>query len=92
MYRTPSDIVEDITVFREEFSTFLSNMKAMKHSSYVCEDYNVDLLEVKTNTPYCEYFDYVISQGPIPKITVPTRISEHSSTFIDITNVYTQAI
>ena len=29
VYRTPSDIVEDLTTFREEFSTLLSNMKAM---------------------------------------------------------------
>ena len=55
-----SDIVEDITTFREEFSTLLSNMKTMKHSCYVCGgDYNIDLLKVKTNKHYCEYFDEV---------------------------------
>ena len=69
VYRTPSDIVEDLTTFREEFSTLLSNMKAIKHSCYVCGDYNIDLLKVKTNKHYCEYFDEVISQGFIPKIT-----------------------
>ena len=31
VYKTPSDIVEDLTTFREEFSTLLSNMKAMKY-------------------------------------------------------------
>ena len=87
MYRTPSDIVEDITTFREEFSTLLSDMKTMKHSCYVCGDYNVDLLKVKTNKHYCEYFDKVISKSFIPKITLPTRKSEQSSTLID--NIYT---
>ena len=90
VYRTPSDIVEDITTFREEFSTLLSNMKTMKHSCSVCGDYNVDLLKVKTNKHYCEYFDEVISQGFIPKITLPTRISEQSSTLIG--NIYTNNI
>ena len=47
-------------------------MKTMKHSCYVCGDYNVDLLKVKTNKHYCEYFDEVISQGFIPKTTLPT--------------------
>ena len=90
MYRTPSDIVEGITAFREEFSTLLSNMKAMKHSCSVCGDYNVDLLKVKTNKHCCEYFDEVISQGFIPKVTLPTRISEQSSTLVD--NIYTNNI
>ena len=62
----------------------------MKHSCYVCGDYNIDLLKVKTNKHYCEYFDEVISQGFIPKITLPTRISEQSSTLID--NIYTSNI
>ena len=65
-------------------------MKTMKHSCYVCGDYNVDLLKVKTNKHYCEYFGEVISQGFIPKITLPTRISEQSSTLID--NIYTNNI
>ena len=38
VYRTPCDIAEDLTTFREEFSTLLSNMKAMKHACYVCGD------------------------------------------------------
>ena len=62
----------------------------MKHFCYVCGDYNIDLLKVKTNKNYCEYFDEVISQGLIPKITLPTRISEQSSTLID--NIYTSNI
>ena len=80
MYRTPSEIVEDINNFTTEFATLLSHMKAIRHSSYVCGDYNIDLLKVKRNKHYCEYFDEIISHGFIPKITLPTRISEHSST------------
>ena len=62
-------------------------MKATKHSCYVCGDYNIDLLEVKTNNHYFEYFDEVLSQSFIPRITLPT---EQSSTLID--NIYTNNI
>ena len=65
-------------------------MKAIRHSSYVCGDYNIDLLKVKRNKHYCEYFDEIISQSFIPKITLPNRISEHSSTLID--NIFTSNI
>ena len=82
-YRTPCEIVENMNIFNREFSLLLSCMKATKHSCYVCGDYNIDLLKVKTNNHYCEYFDEVVSQGFIPRITLPTRISEQSSTLID---------
>ena len=55
----------------------------MKHACYVCGDYNVDLIKVKTNKHYCELFDEVILQGFIPKITLPIRIAEQSGTLID---------
>ena len=56
----------------------------------MCGDYNIDLLKVKTKNHYCEYFDEVVSQGFIPRITLPTRISDQSSTLID--NIYTNNI
>ena len=83
MYRTPSEFVEDINNFTTEFAKLLSHMKAIRHSSYVCGDYNIDLLKLKKNKHYCEYFDEIISLGFIPKITLPTRISKNSSTLID---------
>ena len=61
------EIVGDINIFTTEFAKLLSHMKATRHSSYVCGDYNIDLLKVKTNKHYCEYFDEIISQGFIKK-------------------------
>ena len=52
-----------------------------------CGDYNIDLLKVKMNKHYCNYFDDVVSNGFFPKITLPTRLSDHSSTLID--NIFT---
>ena len=39
------------------------------------------------NKLYCNYFDDVVSNGFFPKITLPTRSSDHSSTLID--NIFT---
>ena len=38
-------------------------MKNLKHSTKVCGDYNIDLLKVKINKHYCDYFDEIISHG-----------------------------
>ena len=52
----------------------------------MCGDYNVDLLKLNS-TPFNEnYFDNILSAGYIPKITLPTRLSENS-TLID--NIFT---
>ena len=76
--------------FTAEFAILLSHMKAIRHFSYVCGDYNIDLRKVKTIKHYGEHFDKIISQGFFPNITLPTRIFEHSSTLID--NIFTSYI
>ena len=62
----------------------------LKHSSYVCGDFNIDLLKVKENRHYCKYFDEIIAHGLFSKITLPTRICESSSRLID--NIFTDSI
>ena len=87
IYRTPNELVDDINTFTNELSSFLVKLKNLKHSAYLCGDYNIDLLKVKINKHYCNYFDDVVSNGLFPKITLPTRLSDHSSTLID--NIFT---
>ena len=65
-------------------------MKTTKYCCYVCGDYNIDILKVKTKNHCCDYFDEVASQGFIPRITLTSRIPEQSSTLID--NIYTNNI
>ena len=43
----PNDIVSDLDAFKNEFSTLLSPIRNLRHSTYVCRDYNIDLLKVK---------------------------------------------
>ena len=87
IYRTPNELVDDINTFTNELSSFLVKLKNLKYSAYLCGDYNIDLLKVKINKHYCNYFDDVVSNGFFPKITLPTRLSDHSSTLID--NIFT---
>ena len=90
IYRKPNEIVNDLDAFTNELSSLLSKIKSIKHSSYVCGDYNIDLLKVKDNKHYCKYFDEIISHGCFSKITLPTRICESTSTLID--NIFTNNI
>ena len=88
--RKPNEIVNDLDAFTNELSSLLTKIKSIKQPSYVCGDYNIDLLKVKDNKHNCEYFDENISHGFFPKITFPTRICESTSTLID--NIFTNNI
>ena len=46
-------------------------------------DFNIDLLIVNLHAKTNEFVNDVISQGFLPKITRPTRITPHSATLID---------
>ena len=59
IYRTPNELVDDINTFTNELSSFLVKLNNLKHSAYLCGDYNIDLLKVKMNKHYCNYFDDV---------------------------------
>ena len=72
------------------YKYYCKSIKNLKPSSYVCGDFNIDLLKVKENRHYCKYADEIISHGLFLKITLPTRICESSSTLID--NIVTDNI
>ena len=69
---------------------FVRMVKQLNLSSYICGDYNIDLLKIKTNKHFNDFFDNFISVGFLPKITLPTRFTEQSSTLID--NVFSNNI
>ena len=94
MYRLPGMIVDDFKTFIDEFTSFLTTIKNMKHSAFICGDFNIDLLKIGSNRHFSSYFDSVISNGFFPRITLPTRLSEaintSSNTLID--NILTNNI
>ena len=69
-----------------EFNATLLENNANSQNTYMCGDYNVDLLKVNNAQFNDDYFHNILSAGYIPKVTLPTRLSENS-TLID--NVFT---
>ena len=87
VYRRPSELIDDLTQFIEEFSITLNNIHAISKQAYINRDFNIDLLQLHTNTHYNTFYDNTTAQGFFPKITRPTRSVGNSHTLID--NVFT---
>ena len=49
VYRKPGEIVDEMNAFLTEFSTLLQKVKNLNKLSYICGDYNIDLLKLKVN-------------------------------------------
>ena len=90
IYRPPCEITETFRTFLTEYDLFLNRLSRMKHATYICADFNIDLLKLYTKQHYNMFFDIVISSGFHPKIILLTRITDRSSTLIDniLANVY----
>ena len=59
------------------------NFNAKKKEVIILGDLNIDLLKSHTNQPASELLDTVMHYNNIPKITLPTRITETTATLID---------
>ena len=69
-----------------EFNATLLENHANSQNTYMCGDYKVDLLKVTDRQFNNDYFNQILTAGYIPKVTLPTRLSDNS-TLID--NVFT---
>ena len=88
--RLPLYDSDNLTSFTNEYIDILNTLRNRSKFVYLCGDFNIDLLKLNSNNNYNMFFDNVISSGFVPKITLPTRICDTSSTLID--NVYTNTI
>ena len=68
---------------------FISKIIEIQHKisnenriAYLMGDYNINLLNFVTHQKTNDFVDNVISQGFIPHITKPTRITSNSATLI----------
>ena len=85
-HRPPHNSRDNLANFLSEVSATLIEYNTRGHNTYMCGDYNVDLLKI-TSVQFNEnYFDGIISSGYVPTITLPTRLSDNSSL---IDNVFT---
>ena len=83
VYRPPNEIADKFNIFVNEFDMFLNNLSKINRSTYICADFNIDLLRIHKKHNYRNFFDTVLSAGFHPKITLPTRITDTSNTLID---------
>ena len=80
IYRPPRDLNENYVNFTEEFTNCLRKLKG---EVLIAGDFNIDLLKVNERAIFSDYFDTIISNGYIPQITLPTRLSRNQGTLID---------
>ena len=77
----------------DDFSMYLNKCltKLNKESKevYIAGDFNIDLLKYEINIKYREFYNLMTSNGFLPLIIQPTRITDTSKTLID--NIYTNS-
>ena len=83
MYRPTHNSRDILAKFMSEFSATLMEYNTRGRNTYMCRDYNVDLLKLNSVQFNKNYFDSIISSGYVPISTLPTRLSDNSS-LIDI--------
>ena len=88
VYRPNTKPRADIDIFMQKIIEIQSKIKEENKVSYLMGDFNIDLLKANIHAKTKEFVNDVISQGFLPKITRPTRITPHSATLID--HIYIQ--
>ena len=62
-YRLPNEIVQDVNIFTDEFSTYLSLTKNRKRSSFICRDFIINALLMDAKQPYNNFYDCVTEKS-----------------------------
>ena len=88
IYRRPNEILHDFRMFQEEFVETLENFN--RNPVYLCGDFNIDLLKLNVKDYYHTFFNNLIAAGYFPRISLPTRITNHSATLLD--NIFTNEL
>ena len=88
IYRMPNEILHDFRMFQEEFVETLENIN--RNPVYLCGDFNIDLLKLNVKDHYHTFFNNLIAAGYFPRISLPTRITNHSATLLD--NIFTNEL
>ena len=83
IYRPPTDLLQSRNIFVEDFNNILIQLEKYNCEVIICGDFNIDLLKVNVKKSNADYLDLILSTGFFPKITLPTRITNQSSTLID---------
>ena len=74
--------MSDITTFNEEFAETLAILHTQRTPTYLCGYFNIDLLKIHRKPNYWTFYDNLISSGYLPRIILPTRLTDHSAILI----------
>ena len=85
LYRPPrfNNNNETIKQFCQELAPIISSISKSSSHVIIAGDFNIDLLHINKRSEFQKYFDLFVTHGFFPKITVPTRCSQSSSSLID---------
>ena len=82
IYRPPRQSVENYSDFITSLEQTLESFQNVDNVILV-GDFNIDLLKIHQNEHANSFFETLLSNGYIPTITQPTRITDYSKTLID---------
>ena len=83
IYRPPRNGVNEIQLFSNNLSNILEAFKDLHAEIVLGGDFNLNLLEVNHKRYINDFYNDMCSNSFFPKITLPTRITDHSATLID---------
>jgi hypothetical protein len=83
IYRPPRENVENYLNFYENIQQIISNYSHSNVEIIITGDFNIDLLKIREKTHINDFLEILLNNGLIPKITLPTRLTDHSKTLID---------
>ena len=83
LYRPNTAPRANIEVFSENLFSILENVNQKHQPVFLMGDFNIDLMKLNIHTKTNSFLENIVSNGLIPLITKPTRITEYSATLID---------
>ena len=76
IYRPPK---ADISAFNTKMLSILEKIHddySSAHDVQLCLDYNIDLFQITSSSPHCQYYNTLLGAGHLPLITLPTQTQE----------------
>ena len=88
VYRHPNTSTRNIEDFSQALSNVMNKITMRKDVFYLLGDLNIDISPTKVTPGSSIYIDSLNSFGSVPIVTIPTRVTDTTSTIIDhiITN------
>ena len=83
IYRPNTQPLADVDFFISRITEVIQSLNNSNSQFIIMGDFNIDMLKYGSHAKTTDFVDTIISEGTLPLITKPTRITEHSATLID---------